>query len=303
MSARAVPGLKAGVTIAQAQRLTAESFRTAEIDSPDADARALIGAALRLPRPKLIAQSDRILEPRETKAIAALAARRLKREPVARILGQKEFWSLPLSLTPDVLVPRPETETLVEAALDEVDRACTRMEELRLLDIGTGSGAILLALLHELPHANGVATDRSAAALRTARANAERLGLAARCCFVECNFADALAGRFDLVLSNPPYIARGAIAGLEREVREYDPQLALDGGADGLDAYRAIIAEAPALLAAGGRLILELGIGQDAPVRALATAHGLRVVAVRPDLAGIPRALVVRQAENGNVGN
>ena len=303
MSARAVPGLKAGVTIAQAQRLTAESFRTAAIDSPDADARALIGAALRLSRAKLIAQSDRILEPRETKAIGALAARRLKREPVARILGQKEFWSLPLSLTPDVLVPRPETETLVEAALDEVDRACTRMEELRLLDIGTGSGAILLALLHELPHANGVATDRSAAALRTARANAERLGLAPRCRFVECNFADALAGRFDLVLSNPPYIARGAIAGLEREVREYDPQLALDGGADGLDAYRAIIAEAPALLAAGGRLILELGIGQDAPVRALATAHGLRVVAVRPDLAGIPRALVVRQAENGDVGN
>jgi release factor glutamine methyltransferase len=292
MTGRAVPGLKAGVTIADAQRLMVQSLRLAGIDSPEADARALIGASLRLPRAKLIAQSDRILEARETKAIAALAARRLKREPVARILGEKEFWSLPLSLTPDVLVPRPETETLVEAALDEVADASLRMEELRLLDIGTGSGAILLALLHELPNATGVATDRSAAALQVARVNAERLRCAGRCRFAACNFADAVAGRFDFVVSNPPYIARAGIGVLEPEVREYDPRLALDGGTDGLDAYRAIVATAPTLLAPRGRLILELGSGQAAPVRELAMAAGLKVTAVRPDLAGIPRALL-----------
>lgn len=296
MSRDPVPGLIAGVTVAEAQRLMAEAFRLGGIDSPEADARALVGAALRLPRAKLIAQSDRVLEARETNAALALAARRMQREPVARILGQKEFWSLPLSLTPDVLVPRPETETLVEAALDEVDHACTRMEDLRLLDIGTGSGAILLALLHELPNATGIGTDRTAGALHAARANAERLGSVARCRFVQCNFADAIAGRFDLILSNPPYIARAAIETLEPEVRDYDPWLALDGGADGLDAYRAIIAATPVLLAPSGRLILELGIGQDTAVAGLAAAAGLKVTGVRPDLAGIPRALVTARS-------
>jgi release factor glutamine methyltransferase len=294
-AARAVPGLKAGITVAEAQRMMAQSFRLAGIDSGPADARALLGAALRLTRTQLAAQPDRILEAREVSAAAALAARRVKREPVSRILGRREFWSLPLVLTPDVLDPRPETETLVEAALDWTATSGLRNERLRLLDIGTGSGALLLALLKELPRATGVALDISPAVLAVARANAERLGLASRCNFVAADMAGALAERFDLVLSNPPYIARGAIASLEPEVREYDPLLALDGGTDGLEAYRAIAAAATALLKAGGRVVVELGIGQEAPVRALVEAAGLAVEAVRPDLGGVPRALVARR--------
>jgi release factor glutamine methyltransferase len=218
----------------------------------------------------------------------------MKREPVSRILGEKEFWSLSLRVTPDVLVPRPETETLVEAALDQIDRLGARAEKLKILDIGTGTGALLLALLSELPQAFGVATDISGPAIAVARGNAERHKLAGRCVHVICNVADAIGGRFDLIVSNPPYIARAAIAALDPEVRDFDPKLALDGGADGLDTYRAIAIATPGLLRPGGRLIVELGIGQDASVRALTASAGLQLETVKADLAGIPRALVAR---------
>ena len=289
---RAVAGLKAGVTVAEAQQLMAAAFELAGIDSSKTDARALLGAALRLTRAQLLAQSDRILEARETAAASALAARRLKREPVSRILGRKEFWSLALDVSPDVLVPRPDTETIVEAALEFVVSGGLRLEKLRILDIGTGSGALLLALLQELPNAFGVGTDISAAALDVARGNAERLGFASRCSLVACSIADGLQGRFDLIVSNPPYIARGAIASLDPEVRDYDPRLAIDGGTDGLDAYRAIAAAAPALLAPGGRLVVELGIGQGDAVGTLFEASGLAIRSLKDDLGGIPRALV-----------
>jgi release factor glutamine methyltransferase len=289
---RALAGLKAGITVAGAQRLLAGAFGHCGIDSAPADARALLGAALRLTRAQLLAQSGRLLEPREIAAVAALASRRMKREPVSRILGRKEFWSLTFDVTPDVLVPRPDTETVVEAALDHVDRAALRRKPLRILDIGTGTGALILALLHELPHARGVATDLSAAALDVARGNAERLRLASRCSFVVCNMADGVRGQFDLIVSNPPYVARAAIATLDPEVRDYDPHLALDGGADGLDAYRTIAASMPALLAADGRLLVELGAGQVAPVSTLFEAAGLRIQSIRDDLGGIPRVLV-----------
>jgi len=288
---RSVAGLKAGVSVDEAQRHLAKSFALAGIESGMTDARALIGAALRLSRAQLLAQSDRLLEPREIATIDALAARRMKREPVSRILGRKEFWSLTLDVTPDVLVPRPDTETLIEAALDYVVRGGLRLEPLRILDIGTGTGALMLALLQELPNARGVATDLSMSALHVARGNAERLRLASRCSFVACNLADGVQGRFDLIVSNPPYIARGAISSLDPEVRDYDPRLALDGGADGLDAYRAIAASVPPLLAQGGRLIVEVGAGQAPPVTSLLEAAKFTVLSVRNDLAGIPRAI------------
>jgi release factor glutamine methyltransferase len=283
-------GLSAGASVAEAQRLMAQALRSAGVEQPDVDARALFGRALNLDRAQLAAQDRRLLETQEIEAISALLARRRKREPVARILGMKEFWSLPFAVTPDVLVPRPETETVVEAALDEIGRGGLTSQP-RILDIGTGSGALLLALLSELQNASGVGTDISAAALNVARANAERNGLAARCVFVACDIAAGVKGRFDLIVSNPPYVARGEIASLAPEVRLYDPAPALDGGRDGLDVYRAIAAAAPHLLDAGGRLVVELGAGQEPAVRTLFTHASLSVIAVRNDLAAIPRAL------------
>jgi release factor glutamine methyltransferase len=288
---RVIVGLKGGASVSEALRLVAQAFRTVSIAEATVDARVLVGYALHLDRAKLVAQSDRILEEREVTVISALAARRLRHEPVSRILGQKEFWSLPLSVTPDVLVPRPETETVVEGALDFVERGGLRMKKLRIIDIGTGSGALMLALLRELPNAIGTGTDVSKAALQVARANAAHCGLERRCSFVACDIASGVQGPFDLVVSNPPYIAHDEIASLAPEVRDYDPTVALDGGDDGLAAYRAIAAEAARLLAPGGRLFVELGTGQESAVRALFTNTGLSVGAARKDLAGIPRVL------------
>ncbi len=286
-----MPGLKSGVSVSEALQYVAQSFRTSGVEEAEADARLLIGHALHLDRARLIAQSDRILEAREVTMISALAARRLRHEPVSRILGEKEFWSLPISVTPEVLVPRPETETVVEAALDFIMRSGLRLEKLRVLDIGTGSGALLLALLKELPNAIGTGTDVSSAALDVARANATRCRLHARCNFVVCNIATGVEGPFDLIVSNPPYIAHDEIATLAPEVRDYDPQVALDGGEDGFDAYRSIATDAKRILAPGGRLFVELGLGQDKQVRALFTKAGLSPGIPRKDLAGITRVL------------
>jgi release factor glutamine methyltransferase len=283
--------LTAARTMAAVRRQLAEKFRQAGIDSAEADARLLMTHALGIDRTELVANGDRALKPDEIKEIERLAARRLKHEPAARIFGRKEFWSLNLHVSPAVLVPRPETETVVEATLDVVVGDALQMEKLRILDIGTGSGALLLALLSELPNATGTGTDISVAALDVARANAERNDLAGRCTFIACDIAAGLQGPFDLIVSNPPYVAHGDIASLPPEVRDYDPTLALDGGAEGLDGYRAIAADACLLLAPGGRLIVELGAGQEAAVRALFTKAGLTVAAARDDLAGIPRAL------------
>jgi release factor glutamine methyltransferase len=283
--------LKDGASVSEAIRLLAQAFHTAGIEAADVDGRLLVGHALHLDRARLIAQSDRILEARQINVISALAARRLKREPVSRILGQKEFWSIALAITPDVLVPRPETETVVEGALDFVVRGGLRMEKLRILDIGTGSGALLLALLRELPNATGTGTDISTGALKVARENAARCGVEGRCTFVVCDIASVVEGPFDLLVSNPPYIAHNEITSLAPEVKNYDPTVALDGGDDGLAAYRAIAADAKRLLAPGARMFVELGAGQEAAVRDLFTNVGLTAGIARTDLAGIPRVL------------
>jgi release factor glutamine methyltransferase len=289
------------LSIAAARRSLARQFNDAGLDSPDLDARILVGHALTLDHAALAAQADRRLTGDEADTIAALARRRLAREPVARIVGTKEFWGLPIALNADTLVPRPETETLVEAALAVLGDA--RKRPLRIADLDTGSGALLLALLHELPAARGVGTDISTAALACARANAEALGHGGRAAFVACDHGSALGGsalggsasggRLDLIVANPPYVASGDIAGLEPEVRDFDPRAALDGGADGLAAYRAIIADAERLLAPRGLLVLELGAGQLDAVRSLTVAAGLTPTATHNDLSGVARALVV----------
>ena len=288
---RIIPGLKDGASVSEALQIIAQTFRAAGIDDADVDARVLAGHALHLDRARLVSQSDRVLEAREVNAISGLAARRLKREPVSRILGRKEFWSLALAITSDVLVPRPETETVVEGALDFVVRNGLRMEKLRILDIGTGSGALLVALLNELPNATGIGTDISRAALEAAQINVAQFGFESRSSLIACDMAAGVQGQFDLVVSNPPYIARGEIASLAPEVRDYDPMMALDGGDDGLTAYRSISADAKRILAQGGRLFVEMGAGQEPAVRELFTNAGLEVGIARNDLAGTPRVL------------
>jgi release factor glutamine methyltransferase len=280
-----------GASIAHARRALAGQFRAAGIESAELDARVLIGHALGLDHTGLVAAAAQQLSDLTASRIERLAARRLAGEPVARIVGMREFWGLPLAVTGDVLVPRPETETLVELALDLIDRAGPRTRSLRVADLGTGSGAILLALLSELPGASAVGTDMDIGALAVARGNAARLGLTSRAAFVACDFGAALGPAFDLVVSNPPYIASAEIATLAVEVREHDPRHALDGGADGLAAYRAIVADAPRLLGPAGHLVLEIGAGQEAAVSGLFPAAGLAEAAARSDLAGVMRAL------------
>jgi release factor glutamine methyltransferase len=281
-------------TVDQARRELARQFREAGLDSPELDARLLVGHALGLDHAGLASQAARALGAGDAESIAALATRRLAREPVARILGRKEFWGLPLELNAETLVPRPETETVVAAALEALDRECGRRHALRLADLGTGSGALLLVLLSELPSAHGVGTDVSVAALRCARENATALGLASRASFVACDYAAALKPPFDLVVANPPYVVRADIASLAPEVAAFDPLRALDGGPDGLDGYRAIAADARRLLSPVGILVLELGVGQRDAVGALFAGAGLAVGPSRPDLSGMPRTLMVK---------
>jgi release factor glutamine methyltransferase len=277
-------------TVDTARRALAARFRAAGIASAELDARLLAGAALRLDLTGLITSADRALSLDESNHLASLATRRLDGEPVARILGQKEFWGLPLKLSAATLVPRPDTETVVELAL-QIVRASSASPK-RIADIGTGTGAILLALLHELPDAFGVGTDISLDALATARRNAADLGLSSRAGFIACNYAAALNGPFELIVSNPPYIPTRAVAGLAIEVRDFDPLAALDGGADGLDAYRALIPQAADSLAPGGALVVEGGRGQAPQIEALMTAANLTVhYPPKADLAGIARAI------------
>ena len=280
-------------TVETARRSLTDLLRAADIESPDLDARILIGAVLGVDLTGLISAARRVLSADEAKQLAQFAARRLAREPIARITELKEFWGLPLQLCADTLVPRPDTETIVEAALECLDAIGPRSRAWRITDLGTGSGAILLALLSELPNATGIATDINLAALQTARDNAERNGLAHRACFIACDYASALVGGFDLIVSNPPYIPSAEIAGLDIEVREHDPRRALDGGGDGFDPYRIIAPEAARLLGAGGVLVVEVGHDQSETVADLMAAAGLSVP--RPpkaDLAGIPRAVI-----------
>ena len=286
----------AGQTVEAARRALTARFKSNDIDSAELDARILVGAALGLDLTGVIAAASRPLTSDETIRLDDFARRRLAGEPIARILGLKEFWGLPLQLSAATLVPRPDTETVVELALETLRAAPDPGRRLRIADIGAGSGAILLALLSELPNASGFGTDISVAALRTASSNAARLGFAPRAAFVACDYAAALSGTFDLIVSNPPYIRSAEIAGLATAVRDHDPHRALDGGMDGLDAYRVLVPQAARLLARGGVLVVEVGHDQGGDVEGIMTGAGL--MPERPpkaDLAGIRRAVAGRK--------
>ena len=257
-------------------------------DTAALDARLLVAHAMGVEREQVIFRDQLEPEPGVPEKARELAARRARGEPIARILGEKEFYGLTFGLSPATLVPRPDTETLVDAVLDFVDPA----SGVAILDLGTGSGAILLALLAQLPKATGVGVDIAADAIDTAAANARQLKLETRASLVVGSWAERLMTKFDVVVSNPPYIARGEIAGLPVDVREFDPHLALDGGDDGLDAYRAILSDLDRVLAKGGAAFLEIGFGQADAVRSLAALRGFGTI-FRQDLAGVDRVAIV----------
>lgn len=275
-------------TLRALRRAAEERLAAAGVDTPGLDARLLIGHALGLSREDLLVRGDEAVPPDAAMRANALVERRAAREPVGRILGERAFWTLDLSLSPATLEPRPDTETIVECVLDALP---DRSAAVRILDLGTGTGCILLALLAELPNATGLGIDISEQAVATAAGNAARNGLAGRAEFRTGVWGAGISERFDAVVSNPPYIPSADIAALDPEVREHDPRRALDGGADGLDAYRAIAAELPGLLKDGGMAALEIGQGQAGDVGRLLESAGLRVAEIRPDLSGIERCI------------
>ncbi|HEY8006071.1 MAG TPA: peptide chain release factor N(5)-glutamine methyltransferase [Methylocella sp.] len=265
------------------------TLREQGVESPETDGRVLLCSALGIDHASLVRDPDFPLG-NGTGQLAAFAARRLRREPVSRIIGHREFWQARFKIALDVLDPRPETETLIEAVLGYVARFSRTT--LRILDLGTGSGAILCSLLQSLPESAGIGVDRSAAACAIARDNLTGLGLEERGFIVCGDWAKAIGGCFDIIVSNPPYVASGAIAGLAPEVRDYDPRLALDGGEDGLAAYREIIPALPSLLAPGGLIALELGAGQHRSVVSLVREHFDGLVEVKLDLYGHKRVIL-----------
>lgn len=267
-------------------------LRAAGIEEARLEARLLLGHVLGRRPLSLPIEGHLPVAAEEAARFRALVSRRAAHEPSAHLTGTRGFWTLDLAVTPDVLIPRPDTETVVSAALDH---AGARGAIGRVLDLGTGSGAILLALLAECPGAYGIGVDRSAGALSVARRNAEASGLSERTGLVLGDWAEAIAGCFDIVASNPPYIPRAVIPTLAPEVAEHEPRAALDGGEDGLDAYRRILPGLPRLLGAASVASLELGFGQAEAVSALARGAGLTVVEIRQDFGGVPRAMVLRR--------
>lgn len=281
-------GLGSATTREQARRVLADAFDAAGLPCAALDARILTCFALGIDHADLVREPDRALGP-AGEVLQDLARRRLHREPVSRIIGVREFWGLRLEIDHHVLDPRPDTETLVEAVLARYPAGCAR--PLRILDLGTGSGAILCGLLRSLPNAFGVGVDISAGACATARRNLVATGLSGRAAILCGNWSDALCGRFDVIVSNPPYIPSAEISSLDEEVRAHDPFLALNGGGDGLDAYRAIAPRLASCLAAEGVVALEIGAAQSMSVSTILGSAGFVPQEPARDLAGRDRVV------------
>lgn len=276
-------------TIGRILKWSAEYFASHGVETPRLDAEVLLAHALGEKRIYLYIHYDKPLEAEELAAYRGFVKRRAAREPVAYITGKREFMGLVFQVTPEVLVPQPDTESLVGAVLKHLKGESGE----RIADIGTGSGAIALSLLHYLPRLAAAAVDVSPAALRVAKENAARLELTERAAFYEGDLLAPLAGEtFDAIVSNPPYIPAAEIAGLAPEVQA-EPRLALDGGADGLSFYRRLIQEAAAFLRPEGFLALEAGDGAAEPLKEMALAHGWKVLEAASDLAGIERAVLL----------
>jgi release factor glutamine methyltransferase len=273
-------------------RAAGARLAAAGVEAPRRDARLLLAAAMQLDEAALLTDPARPVPSRSAARFEASVTRRVARMPVSRILGEREFWSLSFRIGPAVLDPRPDSETLVDAALAHIDAtAAGRAGAWRVLDLGTGSGCLLLALLSELPNATGLGLERQPGAVALARANAARLGLDSRAEIRGDCWTTLSGARFDLIVANPPYVPTAEIARLAPEVARYDPPGALDGGPDGLDAYRDLVPRLPGWLAPRGQAFLEVGHDQARRVQALAQAAGLRTPAGVCDLAGTLRCV------------
>jgi release factor glutamine methyltransferase len=275
-------------TLRELLKQAGEHLATRGIETAALDARLLLQAASGLRHEEIVAEPDLVVPPEVAARFRSLVERRSAFEPVSRILGNREFYGWNFRVTPDVLDPRADTETLIGAAL----ALAKDKGPLRILDLGTGSGAIAVTLLAELPGAIAVASDLSVAALQVAKSNAEALGVANRARFVQANWFDGVDGQFDLIVSNPPYIPLGDIAGLAVDVRDFDPPKALDGGPDGLEAYRRIASGAGGHLTPKGHVVLEIGAGQENAVNDLFRGQGFSRESRHFDLAGHVRCLV-----------
>ncbi|MCW5737271.1 MAG: peptide chain release factor N(5)-glutamine methyltransferase [Enhydrobacter sp.] len=278
-------------------RDAAVALTAAGIGNARFEARLLLAHACGLSIEQLIARGPEAAPDGLPTALRSLAARRIAREPMAYILGEREFWGRPFKVSPSVLVPRPDSETVIEAVLGLLP---DRTIAWRILDLGVGSGCLLLTLLREYPQASGTGLDASQDALAVAQHNAEALGVSDRARMVagdwrKPGWSDALGPPFDLVVANPPYIDSGAIEALMPEVARFEPRLALDGGADGLDAYRRLADAGPGLLAAGGHFVVEVGAGQARRVQCLFTSAGLMLLPLWKDLGGIERVVAAKQ--------
>ncbi|MGE3932300.1 MAG: peptide chain release factor N(5)-glutamine methyltransferase [Rhodospirillaceae bacterium] len=281
-------------TVAAALAAAVARLRAAGIESAAGDARVLIAHALGVDAAAVVGRPERALDAAAAVRFESLVARRARHEPVAYLSGRREFWSLDLAVTPATLIPRPDSETVVEAVLALLPN---RDVPLSVLDLGTGSGCLLLALLSELPAARGLGVDVDPDALAVAAENAARLGLAGRAAFRRGDWGAGLDGAFDVVVSNPPYIRHGDIDGLDPDVALFEPRRALDGGADGLDAYRAIAADLPRMVAPGGIAALEVGADQAGAVTALLAGADFLDLGTRCDLAGRPRCVMLRRVK------
>ncbi len=281
------PPASAGEAVARA----AAALAAAGVAEPRREARLVVALALEVEPGVVLGYPERVLDPGAAARLEALVARRQAREPYSRLCGRRPFWTLDLELAPETLDPRPDSETLVEAVLAAVP---DRQAPLRLLDLGTGTGCLLLALLLELPNATGIGVDILGGAAAVARRNAAAHGLERRAFFFVGDWAQAMrAEAADVVVANPPYICSDEIDRLAPEVARHEPRRALDGGSDGLGAYRVLAWQLPGLLRSGGLAAVELGAGQRQPVARLMHAAGLAIQTVRCDLSGVERVLLM----------
>ncbi|WP_333586483.1 peptide chain release factor N(5)-glutamine methyltransferase [Phenylobacterium sp.] len=280
-------------TLVQAWGAARKRLEAAGLSGPVIDARLLVEAAAEATRMDIVTDPYRALSAEQEARLEDYLSRRERREPVSHILGRKGFWKIMLQVNANVLTPRPDTECVVDAVL----KATAETDRLSILDLGVGSGAILLAILAERPAAKGLGVDVSDEALAVARDNAAHLGLAGRCALLRGDWAEGLAeAQFDIVTANPPYIATEVIETLEPEVRVHEPRLALDGGPDGLDAYRRLAPEILRVLKPGGLFAVEIGYDQKAAVEALFQAAGALEVRTEQDLAGLDRVVLGKKS-------